>query len=198
MTVRRLLFLTIPLLLLIPLITFWIRSYRHEEAVNYRTNSLTHYVLIPFNGSLHLEINYEAHGRFGNPRGTSTGYWSYSFPPDQFIPRRDPLEFIHPIQFNRLGFAWANGYKLLSIPSPPGSDLMGLCDEFPTIILACPFWLLTLLALSPPARILIGALLLRRRRAQGLCPKCQYDRRAHQPGQKCPECGTVVAPQAAR
>ena len=26
----------------------------------------------------------------------------------------------------------------------------------------------------------------------GLCPTCRYDLRAHQPGQKCPECGTLI------
>jgi predicted amidophosphoribosyltransferase len=34
----------------------------------------------------------------------------------------------------------------------------------------------------------------RRRRSSriGLCPKCNYDLRAHAPGSLCPECGTPV------
>ncbi|GEM_PF-3665590 len=32
----------------------------------------------------------------------------------------------------------------------------------------------------------------RRQRRAGLCPKCHYDLRAHAPGNKCPECGTVI------
>jgi hypothetical protein len=32
----------------------------------------------------------------------------------------------------------------------------------------------------------------RERRNLGLCPNCRYDLRAHQPGQRCPECGTVI------
>jgi hypothetical protein len=32
----------------------------------------------------------------------------------------------------------------------------------------------------------------RRTKRIGLCPKCSYDLRAHKPGDKCPECGTVI------
>jgi hypothetical protein len=32
----------------------------------------------------------------------------------------------------------------------------------------------------------------RRAVRQGFCPSCRYDLRAHQPGQKCPECGAVI------
>jgi hypothetical protein len=34
----------------------------------------------------------------------------------------------------------------------------------------------------------------RHRRKGGLCPICSYDLRAHRPGQRCPECGTLIAP----
>jgi hypothetical protein len=30
----------------------------------------------------------------------------------------------------------------------------------------------------------------------GKCPHCSYDLRAHQPGDKCPECGTPIATSA--
>ena len=47
---------------------------------------------------------------------------------------------------------------------------------------------------------LLAFLSIRRRRkaakAAGLCPKCGYDLRAHQPGDMCPECGTPVAAKA--
>ncbi|MCL2639539.1 MAG: hypothetical protein FWD53_01710 [Phycisphaerales bacterium] len=33
---------------------------------------------------------------------------------------------------------------------------------------------------------------LRRQRLQGCCPTCEYDLRVHRPGQRCPECGTLI------
>ena len=39
---------------------------------------------------------------------------------------------------------------------------------------------------------------LRHKRTQaGLCPECGYDLRAHEFGQKCPECGTPIPPRPA-
>jgi hypothetical protein len=59
---------------------------------------------------------------------------------------------------------------------------------FPAILLAIPF-----------AVPLLYQLRARRRRlkalASALCPQCSYDLRAHQPGQKCPECGALIAPR---
>jgi hypothetical protein len=33
--------------------------------------------------------------------------------------------------------------------------------------------------------------------SQGCCPACGYDLRAHAKGERCPECGTAVTPDAA-
>jgi hypothetical protein len=52
------------------------------------------------------------------------------------------------------------------------------------------YWFLLILTAIPPAW-----LLLRRWRSEpgtGLCAVCRYDLRAHKPGDKCPECGTMV------
>ena len=38
----------------------------------------------------------------------------------------------------------------------------------------------------------LQALKLRRQNREGLCPNCEYDLRAHRPGQRCPECGTFI------
>ena len=56
-----------------------------------------------------------------------------------------------------------------------------------------PYSYYTALAALCPALWLIGFLRRRNRHIAGLCPKCSYDLRAHKPGDKCPECGTIVA-----
>jgi hypothetical protein len=57
--------------------------------------------------------------------------------------------------------------------------------------LTLPYWIPALLFTGLPAWWLF--LYRRRRPTPGLCPACRYDLRAHAPGQKCPECGTVIA-----
>jgi hypothetical protein len=52
---------------------------------------------------------------------------------------------------------------------------------FPLLFAVLPFWVLV-------ARI------RRKARRVGHCAKCGYDLRAHQRGQKCPECGTPISP----
>ena len=59
-----------------------------------------------------------------------------------------------------------------------------------------PHWLLILVFLLAPGRWVHlhfsrwkGE---RRARKQGLCLVCAYDLRAHKPGERCPECGTVI------
>lgn len=58
----------------------------------------------------------------------------------------------------------------------------------------CPWWIITLVAMVPlwkfPVRWIRS-----RRRLKGLCAKCNYDLRAHQPGDNCPECGALVESQ---
>ena len=78
-----------------------------------------------------------------------------------------------------LGVSW------YQIPTEPGQAIDGM--SIPFSYLALLFSILPLLAFRS----------IRRRRkaakAAGLCPKCGYDLRAHQPGDRCPECGTPVA-----
>jgi len=58
-----------------------------------------------------------------------------------------------------------------------------------------PYWALVLTTGSLSA-VLFRHLYLSRRRqkwaAEGRCAACGYDLRAHQPGQRCPECGTPI------
>ena len=67
---------------------------------------------------------------------------------------------------------------------------------YPSAAILVPYsYLATLSAILPAAGLV--ALLKRRRRlrrrAQGHCSACGYDLHAHNPGDKCPECGTLFA-----
>jgi hypothetical protein len=68
------------------------------------------------------------------------------------------------------------------------------------IAVAYPFLIATLLAF-PVGRWLVFSGIAgirwrnrKRRTRLGLCTHCAYDLRAHAPGQRCPECGTLVTP----
>ncbi len=75
---------------------------------------------------------------------------------------------------------------ILGTPSPPGPP------PIPFVEFVVPIWPFVLMFAMFP--LLRGWQWFSRRRvASGLCVQCGYDLRAHKPGQKCPECGTVVA-----
>jgi hypothetical protein len=57
-------------------------------------------------------------------------------------------------------------------------------------MLTIPYWAPALFFAAAPAWWFFYV--RRRRTPAGHCPTCRYDLRAHAPGQKCPECGTVI------
>ncbi len=60
---------------------------------------------------------------------------------------------------------------------------------------AFPYWFVLAIGLSWPTLSLtiLCWRLRRRRRMRGCCSQCSYDLRAHKIGDKCPECGTIIA-----
>lgn len=91
-----------------------------------------------------------------------------------------------------------------SIPSVPwygfrydtALDLGSIGRHEELTCLAVEYWLPLLLSLILPGIIITRRIYLRigHRPQTGICPICQYDLRAHQPGQRCPECGHPVPP----
>jgi len=96
--------------------------------------------------------------------------------------------------------------------TPPGIFLDARVDDGPSLIhkcagvrvytnglsyrcIAAPAWYpVPLWAILPALYLLRLCRRLRNRRIGGanLCPTCSYDLRAHNSGQKCPECGTPI------
>jgi hypothetical protein len=82
-------------------------------------------------------------------------------------------------------------WEIFRTSDPPGVPLPNLTMLVRSKTLTIPYWFPTLLFVAVPAWWFF--LHLRRRRIlPGTCPTCHYDLRAHAPGQKCPECGTVI------
>ena len=92
-------------------------------------------------------------------------------------------------QYNFLGLShydpWGMTRLWMANPAPLFKDTRGT-------VTTVPYWLLVLLTAIPA--LLGGRRWLRNRRLarRGLCRQCGYDLRAHQPGDRCPECGTPV------
>jgi hypothetical protein len=57
--------------------------------------------------------------------------------------------------------------------------------------ISVPTWFILPFLLIYPM-LWLHAKIRRRQICPGTCPSCHYDLRAHAPGQKCPECGTVI------
>lgn len=65
-------------------------------------------------------------------------------------------------------------------------------------VFVLPLWMPIALTLVIPAWIAWNQRKKMQLESSSLCLKCRYDLRAHQEGQRCPECGTVIARSAWR
>ena len=80
-----------------------------------------------------------------------------------------------------------------------GIDYVTFGRPYGSSLLLTPIWPTTLtglltgtLAITPAARSRLRQLLTLRRAGRNYCTKCNYNLRAHHPGDACPECGTPV------
>jgi hypothetical protein len=97
----------------------------------------------------------------------------------------------HAIRETGFWFHYQTTEEEWELFSPPGTPLPNVHMLVRSKTFTIPYWFPTLLFAAVPAWWFF--LYLRRRRTPaGHCPTCRYDLRAHAPGQKCPECGTVI------
>jgi hypothetical protein len=85
--------------------------------------------------------------------------------------------------WNRLGFGFRSGqstFQLIHKRTKIGHDLY------------FPLWFPILLTSLPLIRPVVRIVRRRKDHKAGLCAACGYDLRTHKPGQRCPECGTIV------
>lgn len=86
----------------------------------------------------------------------------------------------------RTGFLWWQPRSSISISTNIARGSPGAVG-FNAVIYQVPYWSIVILALLPPAAIMLIRWLTRARFVVGCCANCGYDLRATP--QRCPECG---------
>jgi hypothetical protein len=175
---------TVSSLLLLATLIFWPVSYYRNSGVTYVCSSAPAYSL------------------YGQSGRCVAGFNS------QYFPWGDKYFILSSAKLYKGGLNdWS--YLTLNSLTPTGGNLgtdattsLGLLrwrspGTFEVAIVCIPFAYLALLFSILPL-LAVHSLRRRRRAARvGLCPKCGYDQRAHQPGDHCPECGTLILPPKA-
>ena len=154
-------------------------TYRSAAAVFVVCACLSVYPLFRINNGRLLEIGYSGTGRMEVRYKEGFFYHGYIF---MYRHNMDDRERI-PVN------GWEFDFRFIDRRRPPGKDFLAAISYEATFILLC----------------LSGLLCWLRSRSikanmewmNGLCPTCSYDLRAHAPGQRCPECGTLIPHQSA-
>jgi predicted RNA-binding Zn-ribbon protein involved in translation (DUF1610 family) len=165
------------LLILLATPALWWHSQAHRDELSYGTPSGTHGIVFVGGRCGYHFVDQGPAARGWRLRATALpaehafNRWSY------LDVQRDPqaysLEFLGLFYFHLRGHGEG---RLVQLVIP---------DTY-YIILAAILPILWLVDHNRRRR-------LRERRDQNLCATCGYDLRAHKPGDKCPECGTVIA-----
>ena len=185
-------------LLFVAIVGMWVRSYWVQDGLlRYSAmnafRECTQESIYSRSGFLSLEATYRRDYYPGWEPDEATGW----FPTVRKLP------------------AGAHAAYILFLGEWGGSNLLGLrwgIDEIPKIahisrlgnidrrrFVVIPYWMVVLVTGLVPAWWIGGRRNRRRqqRRERGLCPNCSYDLRAHLPGSKCPECGTLISSRIA-
>jgi hypothetical protein len=181
---RRLLNLLATVLLLLGFtsIVLWIRSYQNEEAVCYgHPNESVYYQLTSDRGLL----AWESIDLSGVPNEMLVEYlrglWAYSLP-DHPAPVGWATYYQGGRVQSRLVFIQAEGPRGLASPRPGVKAFRPV----PAEAIAVPYWTVTGLLLLLPIGRFASLAQQRRRRAEGLCPKCGEPLDENE---QCPKCG---------
>lgn len=164
----------------------WYSCYYLQRGDSLYKYESSHVILLSANGSLAYCTQYDQFFARTKTLGQGTSViWHWD--------RQSPVGH----KFGRWGFTFNSSATSVPpihrpagmTPYPPGRH-----EEF---TISIPDWLplMAFLALACASYRRGGQLRVKARLADGLCPQCSYDLRAHQSGDKCPDCGTLISKQ---
>jgi hypothetical protein len=176
-------FACLSFVLLILTVGGWVRSLYYNDAVRYRSSA----DLVIGCDCRRGQIVFEYFWDDTDPKAPkSAGFWHYHY---ALEPQPDDSNWNAARKFERLGFAYAAGTRLLSGFSSDG--MMHMTSIVFGRMLAIPYWAICL----PFGIPIVHAFIVGSHKtspSSRACGQCGYDLRAHVPGNRCPECGTVA------
>ncbi len=111
-------------------------------------------------------------------------------PPGVSFEDVNPRDYDGTFAWSSLGFQHSTGpYPQTLLFPAMGRMLFFTLNHHAWVI---PLWIFPLIFAFIPNLYLLQILRRQFRQNQGLCPTCRYDLRAHNPGDNCPECGTLI------
>jgi hypothetical protein len=159
----------------------WIRSLYTADQFSYYDESHTFRRAVSLRGVLALSIvQYPASNDADRVRSSLPNGWNHQEMDAHSVK----------LLWKYMGFAYQRApLPQLLLDMSEGKLLSFVVDERIAVV---PYWFLVLCSGCYPLCVLIKFLRSHRRGRQNLCPTCNYDLRAHHPGDLCPECGAPV------
>ena len=202
--VNCLLFFWALLFLLVALLM--VKSFVRPNYISWSNDTSSYYIELSHGTAAWFRhttfLNYGSDSGFAFPRANLGPEDGPQYPEGNhmLLPSR-PVWTHHPLREDwngngdwRPSFHWL-GFTYSFPAMRPRGGLPGNPITEQEWVVAIPYWFpLALLVL--PFVWKLARFLLRKAPAPGLCQKCRYDLRAHKPGDRCPECGTLIPPKA--